>query len=432
MTANKHIFCNTPWYELHIYWDGSLGICCQESHKLHNDDARYNVANMSIAEWFNSEPVQNFRQRILGNQRLTECSRCYYEEDHQAISRRYRSNQKSVIFTRTAFDDSFDQSPHKKNFDPNGATITQPVDVHIDLGNYCNLACKMCGPQASSTIAAQMVKWGDDSAAQYVGTNWTKNQTVWDSVLTQLANIANLNNVHFMGGETLLTSRFEDFVDFMIAHKRFGLNFSFVTNGTTFNERLLEKLKRFQRVGIEISIETITEHNAYVRQGTDTDQVLANIEKYIEHCNGTNITVTVRPAISALTIGKYHTLLRFCLERNILIKSLIVTSPAHLAVIVLPFDIRQKYIADYTVLLDEFGLCDLASSTDFNNSNPSRVNQLIKIQIEQCINLLNSTDDNTANLGEMVAQCQRWDQVYNHNAIELYPELADIFVKHGY
>jgi pyruvate-formate lyase-activating enzyme len=432
VTANKHIFCNTPWYELQIYWDGSLGICCQEAHKLHSDSVRYNVANISIAEWFNSEPVQDFRQRILGSARLSECSRCYYEEDHGNTSRRHRSNQKSAIFTRTAFDESFEQSPHFANFNADGTTITNPVDLHIDLGNYCNLACKMCTPEASSAIASQLVKWGNKSAAQYVGTNWTKNQLVWDSVLSQLSKIPNLRNIHFMGGETLITSRFEDFVDYMIEYKRFELNFSFVTNGTIFNQQLLEKLTRFQRVGLEVSIETVTAHNSYVRQGTDTDLVLANINRYLTYCNNNNITVTIRPTLSALTIGRYHTLLRFCLDNKLSVKSLIATFPEYISPMVLPFDIRQSYIKEYQLLLNEFDLYNLDNSADFNDSNPHNYRLSIKTQIEQCINLLNDPQDHTNRLKTLVEHCSRWDRVYNHNALALYPELAEIFVQYGY
>lgn len=31
--ANQKIFCSTPWTKLHIYWDGSYGVCCQEYTK---------------------------------------------------------------------------------------------------------------------------------------------------------------------------------------------------------------------------------------------------------------------------------------------------------------------------------------------------------------------------------------------------------------
>ena len=85
----------------------------------------------------------------------------------------------------------------------------------------------------------------------------------------------------------------------------------------------LEKLKNFARVGIEISIESTTVHNDYVRQGTNTAEVLENIARYQEFCNGTNISLTLRPAISALTVGYYHTVIDYCLTNKLLIKSLL-------------------------------------------------------------------------------------------------------------
>ena len=261
MLPNKKIFFNTPWYELHIYWDGSLGICCQESHKLYSDSEKYNIKTISIMDWFNSDPVKKFRTKILGNELASECKQCYLEEEHNGISRRLRSNQKSVIFTKSAFDASFLQSPGHGHFEysanNSGLANTRPIDIHVDLGNFCNLACKMCNSMASSTIASQHVKWNIVEDKKYLGQDWTKDQATWESFKTQLLNIPNKNNIHLMGGETLLTDRFEDLVDTMIAHKRFNLCFSFVSNGTVFKPKLIEKLKNFKRVGFEVSIETI-------------------------------------------------------------------------------------------------------------------------------------------------------------------------------
>ena len=236
--TDKNIFCNAPWYELQIYWDGSLGFCCQEDHKLYPDNLsrHYNVGQMTIAEWFDSEPMRAARLGMLGSKPNSICRRCYHEQEHNGTSRRHKSNQKSVIFTKTAFNESYQQSPGYIKFESSrtnqGAYDGMPIDLHIDLGNYCNLACKMCRPQASSVIAAQEVKWGNKDALQYVGTDWTRDEAVWSRVLNELASIPNLNNIHFMGGETLITKRFEDFVDYMIARGRTDLHFSFVTNGT--------------------------------------------------------------------------------------------------------------------------------------------------------------------------------------------------------
>ncbi len=437
MTPDKNIFCNTPWYELHIYWDGSLGICCQEAHKLYTEsDRQYNVATMPIAEWFNSKPVRKFRTGILGNQRLTECRRCYTDEDHNGNSRRLKGNQKSVIFTRTAFDDSFKQSPGYKKFlysdNHLGHTTTIPIDLHIDLGNFCNLACKMCNPQASSTIASQQVKWGIESSRQYLGTDWTQDQTVWDNFKQQLLELPGLNNIHFMGGETLLTARFENLVDTMIDHGRFELCFSFVTNGTTFRPDLLDKLKKFRRVGIEVSIETVDEHNAYQRQGTDTNLVLKNIEQYKKWCNGSSITVALRPAPSLLSIGYYTGLLQYALTNQLIVKSNLCYDPRFLSAEILPDSIKKQYQGAYLELLDQ--LEEIKIDSDYNASDPTNYRLAVKEQINLCLSVLQTPTpaDSEQQLESLVRHCERWDRVYGYDARKLYPEFQEILDRYGY
>ena len=428
--SNAGVFCNSPWYELQIYWDGSLGICCQEAHKLYTG-TDYNIATMTIAEWFNSEPVRDFRQRILKDSRLSECSRCYTEEDSGGNSRRQRANQKSVIFTQ-AFEHSFEQSPGRKHFDDSGFAATQPIDIHIDLGNFCNLACKMCNAQASSRIAAQEVKWGIQSSQQFVGSDWTRNAEVWNSFKQQLLNIPKLNNIHFMGGETLLTDRFEDLVDTLIEHQRFETCLSFVTNGTVFRPELLIKLSKFRRVGIEVSIEAVDDHNAYQRQGTDTAQVLHNIDRYLEVCNNTSITVCLRPAISALTIGYFDGLLMYALQHKLILKSLQVNTPYFLDVAVLPPTVRQQYMVQYQAVLKHLDSIDIVNNCNF--SDPNNYQLVVKQQTQMCINMLSMPEPKNVDQlrGQLVNHCKKWDKVYDLDARQLYPELADVWDQYGY
>lgn len=435
---SKNIFCSAPWYDLHIYWDGSLGFCCQESHRIHTDDQRYNVKNMNIREWFDSRPMQAARLAMHGNQKISFCSRCYTEEKHSGTSRRHRSNQKSVIFTRSNFADSYDQSPGNAKFEQSlrtqGSYDGMPIDLHIDLGNYCNLACKMCFPRASSKIAAQHVKWGYQDASQYLLSDWTRDEVTWHRVLQELAGIENLKNVHFMGGETLITRKFEDFVDFMLQQGRTDLSFSFVTNGTTFDQSLLNKLLRFQRVGIEVSIETLTPHNAYQRQGTDTAAVQQNIDRYLDYCDGDRITVTARPAISTLTIGNYPGLLEYCLEKNILVKSLLCVQPRYYNPVILPASVKTLYVQRYLDFLSAHPLDKEDTTSDYNESDPNQIRRIIKSQIMQCLDVLGTDAPHDAGhaLSEMVSWCRKWDDVYGYDARELYPEFREILTDHGY
>ena len=424
---NKNIFCNTPWYELQIYWDGSLGICCQEDHKLYSDNS-YNIATTSIAEWFNSDPVKHFRQRILKSNPVSECRRCYHEEAQGAMSRRIRSNQKSVIFTQ-AFDNSFEQSPGRRHFDISGETLTHPIDIHIDLGNYCNLACKMCEPKASSRIAAQEVKWGNKSAEPYLGTDWTSDQKVWNNFKQQLLEIPGLNNIHFMGGETLLTDRFEDLVDWLIEHNRFEVCLSFVTNGTVYKPTLMTKLQKFKRAGIEISIETVDEHNAYQRQGTDTSVVLGNIDRYTKL--GNTVEVCLRPAVSALTIGYHAGLIEYAFDKKLLIKSLLVSAPRFLDAEILPTDVKLAYLQTFVPLINQLSAY---RSNDYNASDPNEFKRNLAQHAEACVTMLSTSlpGDSEQQLKAMVDHCRKWDHVYNLNARELYPELTEVWDRYAY
>ena len=139
---------------------------------------------MSIKDWFNSEPVRQFRSALMSDQKHSACDNCYAEEHFGGNSRRTKGLQKSVIFQRQAFDQSYLQSPGYHNFlyseQNNGHTLTHPIDLHVDLGNYCNLACKMCNPEASSTIASQEVRWGIETSRPYTGQDWTKHSQTWN------------------------------------------------------------------------------------------------------------------------------------------------------------------------------------------------------------------------------------------------------------
>lgn len=434
---DRTIFCNTPWYELHIYWDGSLGICCTEDHKLYDQSQSWNIATTSIRDWFNSPPVRRFRQAVLGDQRVSACRRCYAEEDSAGHSRRLKSNAKSVIFTRQAFDASFQQSPGREHFDHSqehdGHTTTMPIDLHVDLGNYCNLACKMCNPRASSTIATQHVRWGIESSRQYLGTDWTRDPMVWQRFLDQLLDIPNLKNIHFMGGETLLTQRFDDLVDFFDSRGRHDVCFSFVTNGTVYRADLMEKLSRFSRVGIEVSIETMTEHNSYQRQGTDNQLVMRNIDLFRQWAGRSHITVALRPAPSLLSAGWYHTLLDYAIRNQLIVKSNLCINPDFLRIEVLPDHVKQLYLERLHTWSSGISWVE-PSTADYNASDPNNCLLIAREEMTMIRTLLERPcpPDNDRRLSDLVRHCERWDRVYGLDARSFYPELIPVLDRYGY
>ena len=374
---------------------------------------------------------------MLSDRRVSACRRCYVDEDASGHSRRLKSNAKSVIFTRQAFDQSWRQSPGHEHFvasdQLDGYTSTLPIDLHIDLGNYCNLACKMCNPRASSTIAAQQVRWGQESSRQYLGTDWTRDDRVWQDFLRQLLEIPSLKNIHFMGGETLLTPRTAQVVDWFISHDRQDVCFSFVTNGTVYPHELMEKLIGFDRVGIEVSIETMTEHNRYQRQGTDNALVLENIQRFRQWTRYPHVSVALRPAPSILTVGHYHTLLDFALSNQLVVKSNLCTEPSFMRVELLPQEVKSLYrdrLDSWASGVD----WPATDGGDFNASDPNNCSQILREQVNMIRTLLDRPcpADSETELERLVRHCERWDRTYGLDARQFYPELSDIFQRHAY
>jgi len=377
---------------------------------------------MSLKEWYNSDVINDFRQKMFGDSQLTNCERCYVEHANTGTSRRHKQLQKSALFFQ-GWKESYEQSPNLEKF--KGQKSSMPVDFHIDLGNYCNLACKMCWSGASSTIAKQNILWEDESARPYVGVDWTKDQTVWDRFCNELLDIP-IKNLHFMGGETTLQPRFKQLLKFLIAHGRQEINFSFVNNCTNWDPELIDLLLQFNRVGLECSIETVTRQNDYIRQGSNVEVVLANIQKYKQVADNDRVTVTARPVISNLNVGTFHTLLRYCLENRILIKSNPLVRPDFLMVKHLPDSIKQEYKKSYMQLIEDYDL-DINIKQDINESDINRLSDIIAIYTREAIVLLDmpGTNESNSKLKELKAHCKKWDSVYNLNMLELYPEFEE-------
>jgi hypothetical protein len=133
-----------------------------------------------------------------------------------------------------------------------------------------------------------------------------------------------------------------------------------------------------------------------------------------------------------LTIGHYWTLLQYALDRQLLIKSLLVTTPDFLNVRHLPPQIKQQYSQTFDPILDQ--LTGHTVQLDYNVSDPNNFAVVIKQQALMCKNILASDtlEHSHTAYQQLAAHCQKWDGVYEHNARALYPELTEIWDQHGH
>jgi sulfatase maturation enzyme AslB (radical SAM superfamily) len=428
--SNQKIFCNVPWTNLHVYWDGSYGVCCSERQAPHTEPEKYNLKTTSIVDWYNSVPMTQVREQIKGDAALPMCASCYKEEANGYESRRIKENFKTVIFTEQAFQRSYKQSTYIKDFETSDNTTTRlPIDWHVDFGNECNFACKMCNPRASSKISAQYVKWGlQDSSSN---SNWTLNDASWENFKQSVLLVKDLNRIHFMGGEPLLNKKFRPLLEFLLENKP-NLSVSFVNNGSLITDDLIEILKKFKSCDVEVSLESISKNNEYIRQGADTALILANIQK-LKQAESDTFKVVLRSVPQLLNVNNYDEYIKYAWDNQISIQGIPLTNPRYLQISVLPISIRDSLKPKYQELRDSFS--DRQEfTTIITGRNVSGLAQQLRRECDAIIAMLSAPEPtNIVELQQELSQWLiRWDREYKLDAKLYYPEYCEFLESIGY
>ena len=386
----EKVFCNIPWVEVHINADGTYHTCGAQPNSMSNtsDGKIYNVHNMSIPEWINSEYQKQVRLKKLNGISDSLCNMCYHEEEVGSSSKRIRENLKSDISSINFYQD-YKNSPDfplfKYSADNNGVTdFLHPTSYHLSLGNECNLACKMCSPTASSKLASIMIKQGSYTGP--IRMNWTDNNDSWNSVVDFICQTKNLKFIHIIGGEPLINPRFQELVDRLLQANQTDIYLGFTTNGTMFDSLLLDKLLNFRHVDIGISIEGSGRLNDFIRD--QTESVLDNIESYLNYRKPGHVYVTIRTVPSALSVHTLDELYHWCIARQVDVMSNILVKPDYLQIRNLPADIKQR-------LLDQYGNWHYSDPLPGTSDprDPTRFKEHIDNEIRSIVSSLNQPGD---------------------------------------
>lgn len=439
---NKNIFCNVPWTNLHMYWNGSYGVCCSESEKPYDESLKlfnhhlsevYNIKNMSINEWFNSDLMKELRQNILGQEPINICSSCYFEESFNYQSRRIKENFKSVIFIKQ-FEKSYKQSHWFNRFESAHAKADQalPIDWHIDLGNECNLACKMCKPEASSKIAGHYKTW-NILDKNYKNNSWTNDSKSFQNFLKEIDS-NKIHRLHFMGGEPFANKRFRDIISYLVNSNRLEISISFVTNGTIIDNELIDQLQLFRSFDLEVSIESVDASNHYIRQGSQTDHVLTNILQLKEKQTN-NFNIVLRTVPQLLSINSYHKLIDWAWFHKLPIQGIPLSRPYHLSIELLPQYLKDMFIQN---LYDTADKIKLDSTNNFKQlaigRDKSRLDIQLLLECTSLIELLKKPEpkDLETPRKRLAEWLMLWDKTYKLNAYEFYPVYYKFLKDIGY
>jgi len=230
-------FCPRPFLHFHLDTKKQKKLCCFTDNVI------------ETIEGYNTEKYKTIRNSMINNEKIDACKNCYDYEDNKQISPRQKSIKDMIIH-----DDLLQKQiyNHQQNIE------LEPYWYDLRISNNCNLACIMCGPKNSSTIAKNL---------NYENTHLSYEPDVFinpDAI-----------KIYFAGGEPFLIKKFVTFLK-TITNKNCEIIVN--TNGTVLTKTFLNELQKFSKVSITVSVDGYKTINEKIRKNSTWDTIEKNID----------------------------------------------------------------------------------------------------------------------------------------------------------
>jgi len=356
--------CPLPYNSLSSEPLGKYALCCESQPSSHHCN------DMTISQFKNSEYMKKVREGFKRENPLevpeiaAACYQCKLKEDQGAVSKRQRELKNDRIYG---------------DF----------MELKL-IGNICNYACLMCGPNSSSKIAEEMGifypkyfdhsdEWWDDFKEVSKGYSYFK----------------------FSGGEPFMSPTTKKILNILIDSGRSkNIRLQFNTNGSASKAVLQRLLNKFEAIDICFSIDAWGERNSLIRKHSNWEFTENRIWEYSDLLlNNKNMKVSMHPCVSILNIGYLHLFELFVnqfafLETFTFSVSNTLAYPLYYNAAYLPNSIKEKYLEENY---------DFLTGGQCNNS-------------EGVISILNSDGENLKHLKEGISKIP--------NYLGWYPEFT--------
>lgn len=267
---NSPILCQDPWSTLFIGTYNEARTCCA------GDTILGDLNSQSLDDILNSDLAKNIRKDLVNGVWPKNCSQC--EKLEKNGMRSYRN---------------LDIDPDTLNLinqHPTDYTI-QTLDVRWN--NTCTLACNYCSEKFSSTWAnIKKINIGTDRNYYDLALEWIDK------------NRASISRIMLLGGESLIIKENARLLEIF---ENQDIDIMLVTSlNLDLSTLVFEKLKKINRVTLDISFENVGDRYEYVRQNASWDLLIKNI-KIAQDLPGFNICGTpIYNIYSATDLVNYH------------------------------------------------------------------------------------------------------------------------------
>ena len=428
--AFKNTFCPSPWFHMRIN-NGGYYEYCRWQDKSDRNSTNITIADMPPTQFFQNE-MSDFRKRILNN-KCNECTPCYLMEQHSKISGRQRQLLKIGVDVDN-FNKSVISSPWFDEINSsidNGNYANFLVDLQIDLGNYCDGACLFCTPNSSSKLASEWKKLNliDELPMR----SWCDNKNYLKIFIDDFKKIPNIQYMHFIGGETLITPAFKIILQAIIdANLNDNITIGFTTNLMSWNESVCELLSQFKQVNLGISIETFNEVNEYIRWPIKYENSMQIFSKWLEVAKRYNWLIQCRITPTILSVMYLDTIYNEAMKHNISVESCdFFDNPKFMRPSVLTAEYRLIAIDKLQTWVDNVGI-QISNTNIINTRNPHHNQQQLMEDAQSYINYLKEQEDESWRLPDLVNYIKIMEGSRKNKILDYLPEYEELIRSAGY
>lgn len=280
-------FCGYPFLNLVINPMGHATPCCKYNlNHLDTEIVKETIKTRNFSELFYQPAMENIRNQFRRGIEPEGCKICLDEENHMPTGMREHKNNFIKIWA--------EHKPVVRDI------VKNPKILSLDFkfSSLCNLKCRVCGPYCSSNWLKESLDTNQYHEhtikifSSYAERKFFKDDENF-KILKEI-----MPDIHFMefyGGEPLMQpehNRVMDIVDSLSPYDKRDLVLVYNTNGTIYDQRIVDIWNKTPLVLLKFSIDDIAERFEYQRYPASWNEVVTNILKYKKNCNQIQYTST--------------------------------------------------------------------------------------------------------------------------------------------
>lgn len=314
--SHRTTFCILPYMHAQTKPNGQIKPCCRFDHK-HLDyklpDGRFkfdkfNINNsLSFTDALFSEEWQDIRDAMEKGEPVSGCRKCYQEEDFAYNN--IDKNQKNYIKSMRGKENWFWNNDNQQAITSKNQ-IGKIRYLELALGTYCNLKCRTCTADLSSSWvqdeAALSKKYPDRKIYNHLPTlesNWN------------VKDFECVEEIKFTGGEPMLHPNFIRIIDLIIDTGRSDqIDLDIFTNVSWIpKDKVLSRLRKFRTVCINLSIDGLGKVNDYVRAPSEWPIVEDSVKHWLieEKTFPNKFVIKWAPCISIYNIWQFDKMIEW-------------------------------------------------------------------------------------------------------------------------